>query len=184
MIIHLLLNALLRLQSAICPRIFARKGERSAEARNYIFGQGSLKGRRLYLAKAENTACEVVAIYNAVLSLGLSGSFEEVKRAFLRRGALSIWPLGFFGGNPFSLGRVLSAFGIAYEKTRDISPDGRYILSFYNGPKNPRIHTVFAISERGRLLVYNLYQNDRSPRLANVRFGELLITAYKIEKAK
>lgn len=57
---HAVLQALLRLQSLLCaPLAVMRPKIRGGEG-GYIFGQGSLKGQRLYLAGAENTACEAV----------------------------------------------------------------------------------------------------------------------------
>lgn len=182
-IMHGALKVLLRAQSAICPRIFPKRSK-SCENREYIFGQNELGKERLYLAKAKYTACEVIAVYNALVNSGLPGSFLEVRKAFFRRGALALWPLGFFGGNPYSIGRVLSAFGAAYKRTADISADGKYILSFFNGPENPSIHTVFAVYESGKFRVYNLYASDRAPRLADLKSQErLIITAYYIGEA-
>ena len=114
-----LLNVLLRLQSVISSvqSIILPRGGRAAdsEEHSFIFGQGELKGKRLYAAKAELTACEVISVYNALIYLGHPRRFEQVKREFFRRGALTLWFFGFFGGNPYSIKRVLRSFGIAYE---------------------------------------------------------------------
>lgn len=180
---HAVLQALLRLQSLLCaPLAVMRPKIRGGEG-GYIFGQGSLKGQRLYLAGAENTACEAVAVYNAAKSFGIGVSLGDVERAFLARGALTLFVLGFFGGNPYSIKRVLSRFGLRAKKEdpRLILGDGRYILSFWNGKKKLSLHTVFIRVEGGAAEIYNMYPNDRAPRRVEPKCPEgLSIRLYSV----
>ena len=165
--VHSVLDAALRLQSALtAPLSFAASRIEYSSDWRFIFGQGKLKGRRLYLARAEDTACEVVAVYNAAGSFGLMASYDCVRRAFFARGALTLFPLGFFGGNPYSIGRVLRYFGIKSCAVRheELDRDGSYILSFWNGAEKLSLHTVFFRVINGTAEAYNLYPSDRAPR--------------------
>lgn len=181
------LTALLRvqsvlsgLQSVILPR---GGGAQDVGDHRFIFGQVELKGKRLYTAKADLTACEVIAVYNALIYLGHPRRFEQVKREFFRRGALTLWFLGFFGGNPYTIKRVLKSFGVAHEPVSvdGMSRDGAYIISFFNG-KHPSLHTVFCTRKDGKWLVYNLHSNDRrlmpfDPKMVQQQF----IRGYRLE---
>lgn len=166
---QLLLSVLLRLQSVlsglqsiIMPR--GMRGLVSTEQPRFILGQGGLKGQRLYAAKADLTACEVISVHNAMVFLGRPVCFEQVKREFFRRGALTLWFFGFFGGNPYSVKRVLRSFGVACETVTadELSRDGAYIISFFNG-KHLSLHTIFCTRTDGKWLGYNLRANDRRP---------------------
>ena len=162
-----LLTTLLRVQSVISvphslilPR---RKRRVTSSADGYIFGQDFLNGR-LYLAKESLTACESAAVHNALIYFGRGQTFGAVKREFFRRGALTLWLVGFFGGNPYSITRVLRSFGIAFETVAagEMSRDGAYIISFFNG-RHPSLHTVFCTRENGRWMSYNMHGGDRRP---------------------
>lgn len=178
-ILHGFLDLLLKLQSAICPRIIFKPPFSQLKS-DYIFGQGALSGQKLYLARAELTACEVVAVYNALINLKKPQDFATVRRTFFRRGALTLWPLGFLGGNPYSIGRVLGAFGVEFKAVRpELFSDGLYIISFWNGPKSLSLHTVFAEIKAGSALIYNMYSNGRAPRAFDVKKLEpFIIRAY------
>ena len=186
-VVQKLLNALLRVQGvfSVLQSVILPRGGRAAngEEHRFIFGQGELKGKRLYAAKAERTACEVIAVYNALIYLGQSRRFEQVKREFFRRGAFTLWFFGFFGGNPYAIKRVLRSFGIAYEAvTADgMSRDGEYIISFFNG-KHPSYHTVFCTRTDGRWVVYNMYSNDRRPTSFDPKkLEQQFIRGYRLE---
>lgn len=162
------LNALLRVQSilSIPQSLLLPHGIKAEQPDDpkFIFGQGSLAGQKLYAAKANLTACEVISVYNALIYLGRSKSFETVRREFFRRGALTLWFFGFFGGNPYSIKRALNSYDIAYETVShdEMNRDGEYIISFFNG-KHPSYHTVFCIRADGKWLGYNIHSNDRRP---------------------
>ena len=185
-ILHGFLGVLLRLQSIISLPLcllsaFNRTSRPVGERQIYIFGQGELKGQKLYCAKANLTACEVVAVYNAMLHLGKDVPFERVKREYLRCGALTLFFLGFFGGNPYSIGRVLKGMGLAYEKVtpEKMSRDGIYIISFWNGRNDPSLHTVMCVRGGEKLSVYNLHSNDSRPRAFDIeKYEKLFIRGY------
>lgn len=185
-LLHGFLKALLRVQSVasfpmhLLPGLHG-KSQIKEEKPQYIFGQGSLKGQRLYCAKANLTACEVVSVYNAMIRLGKGVSYGRVKREFLRQGALTLFFLGFFGGNPYSVGRVLKGMGLSYEKVTPEKTDreGTYVISFWNGRRDPSLHTVMCVRDGGKFSAYNLHSNDRCPRAFNVKeYGELFIRGY------
>ena len=129
-----------------------------------IFGQGSLKGRKNWLALADLTACETVAVYNALNLSGRGIAYSAVRRSFLFCGALTLWPLGFFGGNPYSIGRVLRRFGIKTKRLRfDEAAKSTCIMSFFN-PRSLSLHTVFVRQTGSGPIAYNLYGSDKAPR--------------------
>ena len=191
-LLHGILGALLRVQSAASLPMcllsaFGGKSCVTEEEPRYIFGQGALKGRKLYCAKANLTACEAVSVYNAMIWLGSGVPFERVKREFLRRGALTLFFLGFFGGNPYSIGRVLKGMGLVYEKVtpEKMVRDGAYIISFWNGSNDPSLHTVFCVRNGGRFSVYNLYSNDSFPRYLDIgKYEKMFIRGYYLGSGK
>ena len=168
--LQLLLEILLRIQSALSLplSVFGAFGTAYpiSEKTPYIFGQARLSGKRLYLAPAELCACEVAAVYNALIFLGRPRGFDEVKQAYFRLGALALWPFGFFGGNPFSIKRVLKRFGVEAKSVseKSLSEDGCYIVSFWNGAKKLSLHTVFVTVCGGEKRAYNLFGRDAAPR--------------------
>lgn len=184
---------LLKIQSIISvPQglIFGLFRPKTPLPEGFIYGQGSLKGRRLYLAKAENTACEVIAVHNALTFSGVPSSYESVRSAFMSSGALTLWPLGFFGGNPYSIKRVLKRFGISAraippKKIEDeIGKTGPacLIISFFN-PGSLSLHTVFC-ELRGRdLYAYNLFSGSRSPQKIEVgKMRRQILRAWALEE--
>ncbi len=166
--------------------LFNNFGKRpGAQPGDYIFGQGRLRGERLYLAKAEKTVCEVAAIYNALIYFGIPAPLKSVKRAFLRSGALTLLFFGFFGGNPYSLSRPAKKFGLklSMAKPEDIK-DGGAVISFFN-PSSLSLHTVFTSVSGGKFSVYNLYSSDTRPRgFSPGTLGDSLIVCYKAENKK
>ena len=181
------LCVLLRIQSVLSGlhSLVLPRGGRTVDAdeQRFIFGQDELAGKKLYTARAELTACEVIAVYNALVFLGRPRRIERVKREFFRRGALTLWLLGFFGGNPYTIKRVLKSFGVASETVTADSmlSDGAYIMSFFNG-RHPSLHTVFCTRKDGRWLVYNLHANDRRPMPFDPkRFERQFIRGYRLE---
>lgn len=181
------LNALLWVQSILSIQQslllpHGIKAEQSDDPK-FIFGQGSLVGQKLYAAKANLTACEVISVYNALIFLGRPRRFEIVKREFFRRGALTLWFFGFFGGNPYSIKRVLNSFDIAYETVPpdEMNRDGEYIISFFNG-KHPSYHTIFCTRADGKWLGYNIHSNDRRPMPFDPQnFAAQFIRGYRLE---
>ncbi len=183
-VMHKALGGLLRLQSALSFPIgglfFRPIQEESSE---FIQGQCALCGQRLYLSRADHTSCEVIAVANASRYLNRPYSFKTVKRAFLLCGGLTLWLVGFFGGNPFSIGRVLKRLGIASERmtTLNLAHDGGYIISFWNGAKKLSLHTVFVEARCGKTRAYNLYGGDKSPRAFDPeKYKELFIRGFYV----
>ena len=184
--LHGVLGALLHIQSAVSLpmgvlSVFGKISLPTEEKQDFIFGQGALRQLRLYTARADLTACEVVSVYNALIYLGKGVPFERVKREYFRRGALTLFFLGHFGGNPYSIGRVLKGMGLEYERVKpdDMGRDGAYIVSFWNGRNDPSLHTVFCVREQGKLKGYNIYANDTRPRPFDIeKYRGLFISGY------
>ena len=184
--LHTLLKLLLKLQSLLSLPVWAVGAFlplKKSGADGFIFGQNELKGTRLFTAPAEKTACEVAAVFNASARLFDCGcSYSQTKYLFLKCGALTLWPFGFFGGNPYSLGRVARRLGMSAKrvKTEETAADGCYIFSFFNG-RSPSLHTVFAERRGGTMAVYNLYAGDRAPRRFEAeRYKGEMIAAYRV----
>lgn len=166
--VHLNERLILRLQSLLSAPIWLAAGifpiKTGVVKGGYIYSQASLKGQKYFLARAEYTACEAVAIYNALIYLKKPTEFDRVRSAFLTSGALTLFFVGFFGGNPYSLGRVLRRFGVQaqYVKHDEIT-EGGCILSFFNRG-SLSLHTIFCERRSDGFYAYNLFPSDRAPR--------------------
>ena len=161
---------LLTAPQGFIARLFPKK---PSQPGGYIFSQTVLKGQRLFGARAEMTSCEVVAVYNALKYLGIPASYESVRSAFLGSGALSLFFLGFLGGNPYSLVRVLRRFGVDAKACKPDDAGKACILSFFN-PGSLSIHTVFCERRGEELFAYNYHPGDRGVRRVKVGAGEVV----------
>ena len=95
------------------------------------------------------SGCETVAVYNAKILLGDTNvSLADTIKSFEKEHALTFQydSYGFFGGNPYSISKVLSNDGIKYETIKgfsDIREPGIYIVSYWNSLYySSMIHTI------------------------------------------
>ena len=136
-----------------------------------------------------DAGCEVIAVYNARILLGDKGvSLANTIEQFVNSGALIAQPFlrGEFGGNPHSIGRVLTAEGLKYSTIDgfdDISAPGVYIVSFWNDSSfDSQIHTVAVeVTDAGKK-VYNHKNGDNNVWSYENYSEHIFITGYKVSR--
>ena len=132
-------------------------------------GLGQISRCRYGLFHASYNACEMIAIYNALIRKGYQGhKFADICREMYPR-TWALW--GLFGSNVYTTFLYFRRHGIPYQvfyKRDDFFrelPEHRVgIISFWNG-KNPfdGIHTVCVEKTYTGYLVYNRYNNRDYP---------------------
>ena len=93
---------------------------------------------------ASHNACETIAVHNAKVLKGINSNLSSTMLEFQMSNAM-IEPTGYFGSNPYSIGRVLSNSGISYSRVglNEMTESGTYIISYWNGtPCMSSLHTV------------------------------------------
>ena len=99
---------------------------------------------RYGLYSASHNACETIAVHNAKVLKGINSNLSSTMLEFQMSNAM-IEPTGYFGSNPYSIGRVLSNSGISYSRVglNEMTESGTYIISYWNGtPCMSSLHTV------------------------------------------
>ncbi len=126
---------------------------------------------------ADYNSCEVIAVYNALVSMGIGCNFPELIKNFEKRG---ITCFGAFGTSPFSLMRYLKAEGFNikyynYQKWLRICTDNSglyfefeegfdsFILMSYNNARSIRdmIHTMCITKEDDHYKLHNDYEGAK-----------------------
>ena len=127
----------------------ANREDISQEDLRYITNQDTIKSD-FYGKDSQATACEAVAIYNAMIYLGCGRPYDEIVETLGKCGVVSFGIAnlcsGVFGSNPFSLNRVFRYYDLAFENVTDTSMTrvGGYILSYWTGDKwDDSLHTIF-----------------------------------------
>ena len=125
--------------------------------------------------------CEVAAIHNVSVLCGLDSSLSET--IVLAQCAGIMIGDGFFGSNPYALGRVLSLRGLKYTRVDvdEMTNPGVYIISFWNkGAPWNGLHTV-AVSYDGIMYTaYNLYGDGYEYSIDPKSYADRFIIAYYI----
>ena len=150
----------------------------------YIYGQDELVGKDFFLRDASKSACEVIAVYNAMIYLGCGRPFEEVKETFQRCGVVTLG-FGWVGSNAFSINRVLRDYGLTFEMTTpsQMGADGGYIISYWNEEDKAKYHTVFVVYENGKARVYNEYKDDTKTYSFDIsKYADNFICGYYLGK--
>lgn len=168
--------------------------ENQAKRDQLLLPQGLLNGQDLeplaelpYGAwKIGNNGCEAIAVYNALLSIGVSASFQEVTAALEENGLLFN---GFGGTNLASVVKYLRKNGLSPKVLRrhsSLAYDDAFsnvecaILSFWTGKSLKRkdgswntLHTVAVRHCPQGIEVYNAWGNRPFPCVAS-SFHEFL----------
>lgn len=135
---------------------------------------------RFGLYHASYNACEVIAVHNAKLLLGISSSYSATVRDFQKAGAMV--GLGVFGSNPYLIGRVLRRSGIPFCRLKkgELRGPGVYIVSFWNeGKPWHGLHTVAAYFNGESFQFYNFGgQISRKEASGSVFFENNYICSY------
>lgn len=160
--------------NCLARRATARRREQNRAAVAAYTGAGPINGqRRLPVAALpygrytmDYNGCEVLAAYNALLTLGGAAPLSEVSAWFERRGLFLGGAWGthvlaipeFFKTRGFSVETLYQNFDEAFSKV----PAG--VFAFWNNAHRLRsgLHTVaLAHAPGGRLAIYNLRGADR-----------------------
>ena len=112
---------------------------------------------------ADHNGCEIIAVHNARLLMGLESSFSKTADAFHNNWAM-LGISGFFGSNPYAIGRVLDSYGMNYTrvKANEITKHGVYIVSFFNS-NSLMIHTIAVEYNDNGYTPYNNYGVEFDP---------------------
>lgn len=145
-------------------------------AGGYIHGQGGpvIRDLRYGLTTMGGTACELIAIYNALNRLGYAGSVSRIADYYENHPGL--WLFGFWGTKSKRIPDYFRQYpSVRVEAVRAgqaeeaLNADNAVIITFWN-PRPPfhGIHTVMlARAPGGGVEAYNFYNNSTAP----VRFA-------------
>lgn len=130
--------------------------------------------------------CEVIAVHNALVLLGINSDLEKLTAKFKRHHLIIL--LGLFGSKVRKLARIFHApvcVTIINKKAKDTAfiKDGVYIISFWNSnPPFHGIHTVAMQIKDSQFFTYNLYSNTPSPMniSPSVFAGKRFIIGYEV----
>ena len=133
------------------------------ETGGYINNQGSQAGKIRYgLGTFKENGCEIIAVNNALVSLGNRKDIRDIARDFETNGQTAF---GYLGTSPFAIGEYFKKQGYQVETVTgdkkihnlDIPDADAYIVSFWNSDAiTGMIHTV-AVDKlpNGKYRVYN-----------------------------
>lgn len=123
---------------------------------------GAVSEMRYGICRMSFNGCEVIAVHNALVYLGIPQPIAEIAFYMERFKML----LGFFGCSPFKLGRALKHFGAESVKAKSPGYAEAFIITFWTGkPFLSSIHTVFCIRTDKGITVYNRYNSSHSAEL-------------------
>ena len=123
---------------------------------------------------ANHNGCEVIAVHNARVLKDLDSSFSETADAFHANWAM-LGISGYFGSNPFEIGRVLDYYDMDYTRVRanEMTKHGVYIVSYFN-PNSLMIHTIAVEYNYNGYTPYNTNNTNFNP----LSFGRRYICGY------
>ncbi|MBR3759488.1 MAG: hypothetical protein IKK47_00650 [Ruminococcus sp.] len=125
---------------------------------------GCVADFRYGLCRMSFNGCEVIAVHNALVWLGIPQKLADIA-AYMERFRML---MGFFGCSPFKIGKALSHFGADYTKTKNPTQSSAYVVSFWTKRRFlSSIHTVFCVKTDAGTEVYN-----SSNRCTDVRIYE------------
>ena len=134
------------------------------ETGRMINGQalGAVAGLRYGLCRMSFNGCEVIAVHNALVYMGMPRPIAEIA-GFMERYRMLI---GIFGCSPYKTGKALQHFGCECERIKTADGAGAFIMTFWTGrPFLSSLHTVFCVREGERIRVYNLYNDCAESRV-------------------
>ena len=122
-------------------------------------GMGLTANLRYGICHMSFNGCEVIAIHNALVYIGIPQPLKDVAFFMERYRVL----MGFFGCNAYKLGKGLAHFGADSRRTRSVNEaeaSEAFIITFWtNIPFLSSIHTVFCVRRKNGIEVYNRYNN-------------------------
>lgn len=125
-------------------------------------GVGAVSKLRYGICHMSFNGCEVIAVHNALVYLGIPRPITEIARYMERFRVL----IGFFGCNVFRLGKALSHFGASFTRAKTPGNAKAFIISFWTKrPLISSVHTVFCIREEKGIMVHNIYNSCPVPKM-------------------
>ena len=123
---------------------------------------GTVADFRYGLCRMSFNGCEVIAVYNALVWLGIPHKLADIA-AYMERFRML---MGLFGCSPFKIGRALSHFGAECKKIKDPSQASAYVVSFWTKRRFfSSIHTVFCVKTENGTEVYNSSNSSTDVRI-------------------
>ncbi len=130
---------------------------------SYIVGQNNAPFTNMTYGgnKISDVGCEIMAVYNAIISCGYDLYFPDLVLQFSMNGMKLLG--GMWGSNRYELDKALYAYGIRHEKyyleetfLEEINRSDRFILSVVNNNNIfEGLHTFFVINTHYYLPNYN-----------------------------
>ena len=109
------------------------------------------------LYQASWNSCEAIAVHNAKVLQKKESTLSQTISDFQSAGAMIGY--GYFGSNPYAIGKVLKNSNIEYSRVGlgDMNVEGTYIISFWNeGAPWNGLHTVAVNYDGSLYTAYNL----------------------------
>lgn len=134
------------------------------ETGKMINGQalGEISQMRYGLCRMSFNGCEVIAVHNALVYLGIPRPAAEIA-AYMERFRMLF---GIFGCSPYKIGKALAHFGASFQRRKLPEDAEAFIMIFWTKrPFLSSIHTVFCTREKNGVRVYNVYNNCAEARL-------------------
>lgn len=128
--------------------------DNALEAGRMINGQacGAVSAFRYGLCRMSFNGCEVIAVHNALVWLGIPQKLADIA-AYMERFRML---MGIFGCSPFKIGRALTHFGAVNKKIKDPAEASAYVVTFWTKiPFLSSLHTVFCVKTENGTEVYN-----------------------------
>lgn len=162
------------------------------DIKNEIINEQNLKTSNisrllLYGTTMDNNGCEVIAVNNALNLMGFQTSIVDLVKTFQKNNIVICDFLinGFFGSNPYSLGKALKSNQIKYNivSLDELNKEGLYIISYWNSINyNSMLHTVaFQSDGKGNYITYNLYGNGKISSIPPINCIGSYIIGYKLD---
>ena len=125
---------------------------------------------------ARINSCEAIAVHNTKVLLGLESTLSETIRDM--QTCNGMWLFGLFGSKPSKIGKLLSFYGIEYEKVSidQVDSPGIYIISYLRS--NGMIHTVAVTYDGVGYYAYNKESNTDHPS----KYSSLYFEIYYIRR--
>lgn len=146
-------------------------------------GRGAVSAYRYGICRMSFNGCEVIAVHNALVYLKTPQKLSDIAFYMERFRML----FGFFGCNPYRIGKALEHFGARTERLKNAENASAFIIVFWTKiPFLSSVHTVFCIRRKCGIDAYNAF-NSSSGAVTYKNIEELIgkrkpIAAYEIKE--
>ncbi len=135
------------------------------------------------LCRMSFNGCEVIAVYNALVYLGIPVPLHET--AFYMEKYRML--MGIFGCNPFKIGNALRYFGGEFSRPTSDDFGEAFIITYWTGRRFlSSLHTVFCIQTESGIDIYNRFNSCPTVRncmtVRDITGGKKPVAVYTIVK--